>query len=161
MGVEGIVTSDAQFQNDVAVPLLLQERFMINVRALFGRGHRIAGEFKRAFFAYMVKTLPYQYQILDQLEEASTLLELALWKAKIGGSGGDDMPKEERAQCRSTCGADEVVPNVLPFLFEDACARSDRHDDWIRIAMCRPGIKYPWRCGTTADSLHPRTLRAD
>lgn len=59
------------------------------------------------------------------LKEAATLLELAVWKAKLdqemGGDGGDDGDdvegaEELRIETRITSGADIIVKNVFPFL---------------------------------------------
>eukprot|EP00985_Skeletonema_marinoi_P000696 scaffold245_cov102-Skeletonema_marinoi.AAC.6 len=60
------------------------------------------------------------------VKESVTLLELALWKAKLGEK--EEKSVEERAkkskvdvesarkERRITCGADMVIKNVLPFL---------------------------------------------
>eukprot|EP00985_Skeletonema_marinoi_P020983 scaffold12631_cov133-Skeletonema_marinoi.AAC.3 len=64
------------------------------------------------------------------VKEAMTLLELALWKAKLDGSRKDDSlkePKTKRAKIdssrkerRVTCGANIIIKNVLPFVqFEE------------------------------------------
>jgi len=60
------------------------------------------------------------------VKEAMTLLELALWKAKLDGSRKEDSlkePKTKRAKIdtsrqerRVTCGAAIIIKNVLPFL---------------------------------------------
>ena len=53
------------------------------------------------------------------LKEATTLLELALWKAKLGDNeGGNEVlqRQREREQMRVTSGASIVIKNVLPFL---------------------------------------------
>eukprot|EP00985_Skeletonema_marinoi_P002898 scaffold1184_cov97-Skeletonema_marinoi.AAC.4 len=62
------------------------------------------------------------------VKEATTLLELALWKAKLDGSQDKDFlkePKTKRAKIdtdiirkerRVTCGANIIIKNVLPFL---------------------------------------------
>mmetsp|Transcript_35138 Transcript_35138/g.51670 ORF Transcript_35138/g.51670 Transcript_35138/m.51670 type:complete len:241 (-) Transcript_35138:163-885(-) len=62
------------------------------------------------------------------VKEAMTLLELALWKAKLDGSQEEDYlkePKTKRAKIdtdnsrqerRVTCGANIIIKNVLPFL---------------------------------------------
>ena len=58
-----------------------------------------------------------EHQIL--LKEAMTLLELALWKAKLEENGSNiDTESVEvvRTQHRVTCGANIVIKNVLPFL---------------------------------------------
>ena len=59
-----------------------------------------------------------EHQIL--LKEAMTLLELALWKAKLEDNGSNNIDTESvelvRKQHRVTCGASIVIKNVLPFL---------------------------------------------
>mmetsp|Transcript_24625 Transcript_24625/g.39943 ORF Transcript_24625/g.39943 Transcript_24625/m.39943 type:complete len:154 (+) Transcript_24625:187-648(+) len=59
------------------------------------------------------------------LKEATTLLELALWKAKLfdnGGVEGEEVRttmgsrKRARKEVRVTSGANIVIKNVLPFL---------------------------------------------
>jgi hypothetical protein len=67
----------------------------------------------------------------------TSLLELALWKAKIDASntdqgatmgGGNKKLKFDqsdfRQQCRITCGADHVVKNALPYLLPPDYVRS-------------------------------------
>ena len=55
-------------------------------------------------------------------KEGITLLELALWKAKLdeeeehAAERGAKKAKTERRERRITCGADMVINNVLPFL---------------------------------------------
>ena len=59
-------------------------------------------------------------------KEGITLLELALWKAKLGEKedrSGEGQTKKAKVDCgstrkerRVTCGADVVIKNVLPFL---------------------------------------------
>ncbi len=68
-----------------------------------------------------------EHQIL--LNEAMTLLELALWKAKLLNEGDEKKCKVDevrkkaridteaaRKEHRVTCGASVVIKNVLPFL---------------------------------------------
>eukprot|EP00986_Skeletonema_menzelii_P013886 scaffold8585_cov159-Skeletonema_menzelii.AAC.2 len=53
------------------------------------------------------------------LKEATTLLELALWKAKLFDNGGVEVEtggQRERQELRVTSGASIVVNSVLPFL---------------------------------------------
>ena len=47
-----------------------------------------------------------------ELVEAMTILELALWKAKVDEV--DDL--NAREECRFICGAGIIIPIVLPFL---------------------------------------------
>ena len=56
----------------------------------------------RALFAYC------------ELVEATTILELYLWKVKVDDF--DDWNARTRDQCHVKCGADITIPNVLPFL---------------------------------------------
>jgi hypothetical protein len=57
-----------------------------------------------------------------KLKEATTILELALWKMKMNGQSLKETTKiksdesSSRQQCRITCGADLVIGHVLPFL---------------------------------------------
>jgi len=55
------------------------------------------------------------YELIDQLKEATSMLEIALWKASIDLSPSTDDDRG-RERCRIRCGADVVVPNVLSFL---------------------------------------------
>ena len=54
------------------------------------------------------------------LKEATTLLELALWKTKLRDKGTDEKvamgPLRAREENRVTSGADVVIKHVLPFL---------------------------------------------
>ena len=70
----------------------------------------------------------------QQLKEATTLIELALWKAKVDESNhasiktdgncpniGRDEKRAKaealtREECRVKCGAEEVVPSILSYL---------------------------------------------
>mmetsp|Transcript_32028 Transcript_32028/g.64673 ORF Transcript_32028/g.64673 Transcript_32028/m.64673 type:complete len:82 (+) Transcript_32028:1-246(+) len=68
----------------------------------------------------------YKVEHLRYVKEALTVLELALWKAKLGekeenfAEGGTKKAKLDiesvRKEKRITCGADMVIKNVLPFL---------------------------------------------
>jgi len=68
----------------------------------------------------------YKAEHYRYVEEGITLLELALWKAKLGekeencAEGRAKKAKIDaesaRREKRITCGADMVIKNVLPFL---------------------------------------------
>jgi hypothetical protein len=68
----------------------------------------------------------YKVQHCRYVKEGITLLDLALWKAKLGeqeeyAEEGQQMKAKVDAECsrkdkRITCGADMVIKNVLPFL---------------------------------------------
>jgi hypothetical protein len=54
-----------------------------------------------------------------ELHNATTVLELAIWKSKIleqYGQGMDNVRAMEKLQCRVECGACVIIPHVLPFL---------------------------------------------
>jgi hypothetical protein len=63
-----------------------------------------------------------------KLKETTSLLELALWKAKMIESSPDKVEggrnnkklkmdaSDFRMKCRISCGADHVITNVLPYL---------------------------------------------
>ena len=57
-------------------------------------------------------THEHDYQ---QLIQASCLLELALWKAKLDDSI-DNGTSIQKSEARVNCGADVIIPNVLAFL---------------------------------------------
>jgi len=54
---------------------------------------------------------PYE---MRHKEEITTILELGLWKAEMGGVDRADLCVRET--CRVNCGADGIIPYVLPFL---------------------------------------------
>ncbi len=73
------------------------------------------------------KMVHYKAEHCRYIKEGITLIELALWKAKLGekeesAAGGEskkanvDDAEIARKGKRITCGADTVVKNVLPFL---------------------------------------------
>jgi hypothetical protein len=66
-----------------------------------------------------VKSIFFKLSSYENIIEAAALLELALWKAKMGSSKNDHLNVSEavfRTQCRLGCGVDTVMSNVLPFL---------------------------------------------
>ena len=68
----------------------------------------------------------YKAEHFRYVKEGTTLLELALWKAKLDekeDNSGEGKTKKAKADTESarndrriTCGADTVIKNVLPFL---------------------------------------------
>ena len=88
----------------------------------------ITGEETRAIQRWMRSVIDrldrYKTEHKRVLKEATTLLELVLWKAKLSDNGGDEgegvrtVGEVERAreEVRVTSGADVVIKNVLPFL---------------------------------------------
>ena len=89
----------------------------------------ITGEETRAIQRWMRSVIDrldrYKTEHKRVLKEATTLLELALWKAKLfdkGGVEGEEVRttmgsrKRARKEVRVTSGASIVIKNVLPFL---------------------------------------------
>jgi len=89
-------------------------------------GHR----WRKADLARFRSTLAHYESEYRKLKEATSILELALWKARIAETKSIDPIREGvrseerteadesecRSRCRISCGADNVVENVLPFL---------------------------------------------
>jgi hypothetical protein len=84
--------------------------------------------------------LEYYESEYRKLKEMTSLLELALWKARISSldlgkviGGGNKKFKVDqsdfRLQCRVSCGADHVVENVWPYLLPPDFVRSQIDDD--------------------------------
>jgi hypothetical protein len=88
-------------------------------------------EDNRPILRRIQEKLAYFEDELPKLKEATTMLELALWKMKMSENGhniknqthyqkkikADD--SSSRSQNRVTCGADVVIGHVLPFLISD------------------------------------------
>ncbi len=74
------------------------------------------------------------------LKEASTTLELAVWKSRLCGDN-NDVPKgdeKKRAECRNNCGADMsiIISNVLSFLTKIGPTEIEKYVS-TRAARCR------------------------
>ena len=85
--------------------------------------------------AETITKLQYYESEYRKLKESTSLLELALWKARISsldhekamGEGNKKMKMDQsdfRLQCRISCGADHVIENVLPYLLPSDFVRS-------------------------------------
>jgi len=85
--------------------------------------------------AETITKLQYYESEYRKLKESTSLLELALWKARIFsldhekamGEGNKKMRMDQsdfRLQCRISCGADHVIENVLPYLLPPDFVRS-------------------------------------
>ena len=76
------------------------------------------------------KLVSYEVEY-QQLKDAAFLLELGLWKltidASMQGHLEDDTAADLRGQCRINCGADIIIPNVLPYLIGSHNKRA-RHE---------------------------------
>ena len=71
--------------------------------------------------------LEYYESEYQKLKESTSLLELALWKMNIDASSTDNgvaMGDDNRLECRTNCGADFVIENVLPYLLPSDFVRS-------------------------------------
>ena len=83
-------------------------------------------EIQRWMDSVMDKMDHYKAEHFSYVKEGITLLELALWKAKLGEKEDNSEERKTkkdkvdaestRKQRRITCGADTVIKNVLPFL---------------------------------------------
>jgi hypothetical protein len=74
-----------------------------------------------------LRKLEYYESEYQKLKESTTLLELALWKMNIDASAvtnGVAMGDNNRLECRTNCGADFVIENVLPYLLPSDFERS-------------------------------------
>ena len=87
--------------------------------------HHKAEEIQQWIESAVDKLDHYKAEHYRYVEEGITLLELALWKAKLGekedsvveGQAKKAIDSETtRSEGRITCGADLVIKNVLPFL---------------------------------------------
>jgi hypothetical protein len=71
--------------------------------------------------------LEYYESEYQKMKESTSLLELALWMMNIDAStidNGDAMGDNNRLECRTNCGADFVIENVLPYLLPPNFVRS-------------------------------------
>lgn len=74
--------------------------------------------------AAYTSTVYARLALYESVKEASTILELSLWKAKIDEYGNGHRDKrakashevDQRSECRVNCGAAIVIPNVLRYL---------------------------------------------
>ena len=84
------------------------------------------GVILRWMTSVMDKMDRYKAEHCRYVKEGITLLELALWKAKLGEKeeyAAETKPKKVKVDAKAarkdkriTCGADTVIKNVLPFL---------------------------------------------
>jgi hypothetical protein len=90
-----------------------------------------------------VKLASFEGELI-QLKEATTLLEIALWKMKINEKKSKDVATQSqkriktdesstRQQCRVTCGADVVIGPLLQFLIATGLENYDydTETEWI------------------------------
>ena len=72
--------------------------------------------------------LEYYESEYQKLKESTSLLELAIWKMNIDASNiivnGVAIEGDNRLECRTNCGADFVIENVLPYLLPSDFVRS-------------------------------------
>lgn len=77
----------------------------------------------------LTKSLYERLSFYESLKEASTMLELTMWKINIDEHGGNpdkrarvNQSVHRKAECRFNCGADIVVRNVMPYLLPASTA---------------------------------------
>ena len=90
------------------------------------RGLDKADEIQQWMEVVIDKIDHYKIEHYRYVKEGVTLLELALWKAKLGEKKDSSVEgqtkkakidsESARKEMRTTCGADTVIKNVLPFL---------------------------------------------
>ena len=94
---------------------------MISISPFLDEDNRI--KFRAHFQAILIE---YEAEY-DKIKEATSLLELALWKIKLNDHDGDGRERQNkkmkieesdlrRGQCRISCGADIIIHHVLPYL---------------------------------------------
>jgi len=106
-----------------------RDAIMTKVDSITSRVHPIGTyvpEDERLEFQTEVQTMLSQYETEYQnLKEATSVLELVLWKKSISEVTLSDDGREsrkrkfyetDRNQCRTSCGADIVIQHVLPYL---------------------------------------------
>ena len=101
----------------------LRERLFDDIRTI---RPMLNGRLDRRAFLDTIRSKLTEYEAeYSKLKEATTILELALWKIKMndhiqGGKRRNKMVKiaeaDRRKQCRISCGADIVIPHVLLYL---------------------------------------------
>ena len=83
--------------------------------------------------------LVYYESEYEKLKEATSLLELKLWKMNIDASSTDNdvaMGDNNRLECRTNCGADFVIENVWPYLLPSDFVRS-----YVYIYIVRSSVR--------------------
>ena len=96
----------------------------------------------REWYNETLAKLEYYESEYQRLKEVTSLLELALWKARIGDASVDYVKAMEvgnkkmkmggiefRVHCRISCGAEHVLENVLPYLLPPDFVRSRKNSD--------------------------------
>lgn len=67
-------------------------------------------------------SIDFKLTFYENLKEAATLLELALWKSKLIDqsfpSNDDNARTPNNMDHRFTCGADVIIPKVLSFILD-------------------------------------------
>ena len=90
-------------------------KWRMEVKRLVARMSSIGDWSLETFFDIIhSKMVTYECEY-PKLKEAAFLLELFIWKTKMDESMDDDTA-DAREQCRISCGAGIIIPNVLPFL---------------------------------------------
>jgi len=91
------------------------------MKKLKGTYMEALSEYGRTVFHNDVKRMIKQYETEYQnLKEATSVLELVLWKNRMSDDGRESRKRKfdetDRNQCRISCGADIVIQHVLPYL---------------------------------------------
>jgi hypothetical protein len=100
-------------------------KWQMKIKNLVERAPSISDDKLETYFDTIHSNLVTYEREYHQLKDAAFLLELALWKSKIDESmpmdnmgQNDRLAAALREQCRINCGADIVIPNVLPYFID-------------------------------------------
>jgi hypothetical protein len=95
------------------------KHFRDNIMSDYWMGY-MDNDFNREMWRNETLTkLEYCESEYQKLKESTSLLELAIWKMNIDASNIDNgvaIEVDNRLECRTNCGADFVIENVLPYL---------------------------------------------
>ena len=68
------------------------------------------------------------------MKDATSFLELALWKLKVDELGGEEQTADMKNARRFSCGAATIIPNVLPYLICDEEEDDENSDNDVGFA---------------------------
>mmetsp|Transcript_3259 Transcript_3259/g.4709 ORF Transcript_3259/g.4709 Transcript_3259/m.4709 type:complete len:308 (-) Transcript_3259:2976-3899(-) len=74
------------------------------------------GEIQQWVRTVLLRMEQYKAEHGDLLIEATTILELALWKSKLKDTCVGERDEQKRLECRVNCGSNIIIPNVLAYL---------------------------------------------
>ena len=87
---------------------------MVKKVSSIGNAYAIAALFHKIHS----KLVTYEHEY-TQLKDATSFLELALWKLKVDELGGEEQTADMKNACQISCGSAIIIRNVLPYLIGD------------------------------------------